>query len=431
MPVRAPVCGALLLALVAIAWVLSASPLESDDLHFMTVALSHLGDPSVIADRTAWFQHQRPGFHAAWWLLAPLDTGGGPVRALLALLWVASSAGLMRWAHRRQGWTGVALVGLGLVPWGSWLELLTWRSWLTSMGTTSGLVLGLWALRTERTAWFVLAMLWAAAFKETGPFALGLAALFSPQAPRHLRGLGAVSLALAIALGSVVTSKLAPSHVPDNAMRTVASLAPLSWLAGVALVRWRPSTPGWLAAVVAAVGLIPGPLGGVAGLLGALALAGWWAPVLLACWALASVGLSWHPVYLVEGGVLAVFAVVSGPRLQVPRAIWPVMLVSAVWLNAGRGPQLAHQAERARHQQEFLAWFDPEPAASLYFSGPSVYELDVLVWLRGGATLEGRAPPGRRPVQVGPLSGVWADLAPPGEGIDPRSVERWQPSRAR
>ena len=36
------------LVLVAVALAFSSSPLESDDLHFMSVALSHAGQPQVI-----------------------------------------------------------------------------------------------------------------------------------------------------------------------------------------------------------------------------------------------------------------------------------------------------------------------------------------------------------------------------------------------
>lgn len=62
-------------------------------------------------------------------------------------------------------------------------------------------------------------------------------------------------------------------------------------------------------------------------------------------------------------------------------------------------------------QQQFLEDFHPPAAQHLYQSDPTVLaDLDILLWVQGGATLEGPPPENTRPRMVGPLSGVWADL---------------------
>jgi hypothetical protein len=100
-------------------------------------------------------------------------------------------------------------------------------------------------------------------------------------------------------------------------------------------------------------------------------------------------------------------------RLRVPVTAWAAMLVLASPSAVDFERQRAALRPVWAKQQDFLREFKPAPATHLYHPDAAwAWDLDAIYWVRGGASLEGVPPAGTVPVQVGPLSGVWADVQP-------------------
>ena len=84
---------------------------------------------------------------------------------------------------------------VGLLGAQVFVDLLTWRSWLTTTGTLFGLAAGVVALTAGRPVVALAAGLFALGFMETGAFALGVFAL--ALGPRSTRVVGGALVAAA------------------------------------------------------------------------------------------------------------------------------------------------------------------------------------------------------------------------------------------
>ena len=300
------------------------------------------------------------------------------------------------------------------------MDLLGWRSWLTTTGTLFGLGLGAVALTAARpSALGVLAAgLFALGFKETGAFALGaLAVLHGPRSVR-LVGAGLVLAALASAAGS--SHKLALGSIPGNLVFHLESLGLFAWALPLLITARWPRVAWPILVASAGAALLPLPIAGALTAAGVgVALWGAWPWLLAASAALVPplLGAATSRQYLLESWTV----VVAGLALARPKSVrsWVLVLSAvaavpqAVDFARARAPLTAAWAE----QRAFLDSFHPAPASALYHPDPMYsYDLDMLVWLSLGATWQGAPPARSAPLQVGPRSGVWADLKPAQSG---------------
>jgi len=417
------------LALTAAAWPASDAPLRMDDFTYMLLALLHRDEWLTWLDSRAWFGHFRPLFYLSWWSLGPLSIDGSAVRLAQVVVWAGgvTAIGLAGW--RRRGLAGVWVVVLALPLNPVFLELLLWKSWLTTVGTLAGLGIGAVEMARDRPRWPVVAAagILALGFKETGPFALGALALLEGRGA--VRWIGAALVAGALAAAVPAAEKLVLDQAPRHALRQVANLAPMSWLVPVAVALRLPRAPWYALAAAAGVALLPDPLRGPAALAAVVFLA-WphpaWLATAAAAWALACVGPDAPPHYLLEGWTVLV--VLLATRVELPRR-WDlglVALVAALWFTPRYADVYQERHPVAVEQRAFLASFHPEPARGLFIP-PGGYriDLDVLVWVDLGVEFLVDAPGNARPVRVGPLSGIWADIEP----VDPDLPMRPGPPR--
>lgn len=431
--VRAGVAAAgAFLAVFAVAWAASDVPLYLDDFTYMLLAELHRDEWLCWLDPRGWFSHFRPWFYFCWWALGPLALDGGVVRAFECLVWAFTTVWVGAWGWRRHGAVGVAAAALALPANAAFVELLGWKSWLTSAGTLAGLAVGLVELtRPAPRAWIVLAAgIFALGFKETGAFALGCAAVFGavdraaittrrPSAPWPVVGAGVALIVGAIAAASFAAQKTQPTSFFGNLPANASGLVPLLWLLPAALAAAGPIAAA--VGAIAAVALVWAPswlawpvvLGSAAVLL--RDRPGWWLAA-VASFAVANIGIATSRPYLLDGWLVIAVGWLAGAAPVRSRWVWAAGGVISAVLLARWGVTLRDQGAAAREQRQFLASFDPAPAKGLYVP-PDGYriDLDVLVWLDRGAASLMDAPSNSRPVQVGPRSGIWADVTP----IDP------------
>lgn len=408
------------LAILLFAWHTSAVSIRQDDLGYLAWALQARGDALAWVRGPEWLSYWRPLNAAAWWASAQLGPDGALVRAALVALWTGTVAVLAGTAARRHGWSQSALAAIGLLGASVFVDLLGWRSWLTTTGTLFGLGLGMVALTAARpSALGVLgAGLLALGFKETGAFALGaLAVLYGPRSMRVVGG-GLVLAALASAAGS--SHKLALGSIPANGMFHLASLGLFAWALPLLIATRWPRAAWPILVVSAGVTLLPLPIAGALTATGVVAaLWGAWPWLLVAGAALVPplLGAATSRQYVLESWVV----VVAGLALARPATARPWVLALCALAAAPQAVDFARGRAQVRtnwvEQRAFFDAFHPEPARALYHPDPMYsYDLDMLVWLSLGATWQGAPPAGSAPLQVGHRSGVWADLAPDQSG---------------
>jgi hypothetical protein len=165
---------------------------------------------------------------------------------------------------------------------------------------------------------------------------------------------------------------------------------------------------------IAALALLPLPLQGVAVAMALVAVAlseRSSAPALAVALVVPLLGAAQARQYLCELWLLAALLVLPKLAVRVTPALW--FAIALCGARTAIDFERARSASRAAFAQQvaFLEAFHPAPARVLYHPDPQwSWDLDALVWVRGGARLGGTPPEGSRPAQVGPLSGVWADV---------------------
>lgn len=400
--------AALFVALCAVGVGLSDVPLLADDIGYVGWALQHRDEPSAVL-RGSWSPHWRPLFTAVWWLGAQVSIDGVLVRGVQIALWAATAATVAVVAARRGG---SAALGLALVLFNPvYADLLQWKSWLTTTGTLFGLVLGLAALDRGRRGAMAAAGALALGFKETGALVLGVAGL----APSATRIVGAALVAAAVLAASAATHKLGGAYVADNALTHLRGLGGMAWSLPLLSVVAAPRLPDrWRVATALAV-VLPDAVAGalvVGAVLAAAARSAGTLWAVAAAWLVPLFGSHAAQQYLLEGWLVAAARLAWRPGTRVAAVVWLAALVACVPVQLDHLWPRAAQRAAAAEQREFLRWFRPEPAARLYHPDPDAsWGLDTLVWLSMGATWAGAPPEGATPRRIGPVSGVWADLA--------------------
>lgn len=397
------------LIVCAVAIFESGTAIAKDDFGYLMWGLRTRGDLWAWVEGPEWFTYRRPLNFLLWWLSAQTGIDGELVRWCQVGLWVLFGGTLL--ATTRGSVQGLVTAALLLVTNQVFVDLLHWRSWITTTGSLAFLALAALALERRAPA-LTVALLGTLAlgFKEVAAVAIAVMVLTRPG----YRLVGALLVA-ALGLGSLSSAhKLGLHSVPDNVRfhaHTVALFAPL---VPVLLAARFPKLPAWTLLLCAGLVVLPAPVVAVAVMASALLFLSQetrWLPAAAVSFSLPFVGAYQARQYLLEGWAIVLIAVASAGRLSVPTTAWVAMLAlaapSAVDFERNRATLRAAFAT----QRAFLRDFDPPPAEHLYH--PDVtwsWDLDALHWVRGGATLEGEPPPGARPKQVGPLSGVWADL---------------------
>ena len=423
----AAVAGAFAVTFAA-AWALSDVPLYLDDFTYMLLAELHRDEWFCWLDPQGWFSHFRPWFYFCWWFFGPLRLDGGAVRAVQVVAWAFTVVFVGDWAFRRRGWPGLAAVVAGLPLNAAFVELLGWKSWLTSTGTLAGLAVGLVELTRERPRWAVVLAAggFALGFKETGAFVLGLVALLggldraavaARRFDRPVMAAGAGLVAASIGAASFAAQKTSPMAFFANLPANASGMVPIGWIAAAAVAGRAPAPA---LALVGALLLLP-PLVAVPVVVAAAAWLlrerpGWWLAA-IASWAVANIGIATSRPYLLDGWLVVLVGWVGFGEVPRRGTVWALAAGFAAVLLTRWGVELRAQAPAAREQRAFLASFDPAPAKGLWVP-PEGYriDLDLLVWLDRGAVSLMDAPSNSQPVQVGPRSGIWADVV----AIDPK-----------
>src|SRR5690349_6124161 len=153
------------LAVLVLAWQISAVSIRQDDLGYLAWALQARGDALAWLRGPEWLSYWRPLNAGAWWASAQLGPDGGVVRALLVALWTGTVVVLAGTAGWRKGWRQGMLAAVGLLGASVFVDLLGWRSWLTTTGTLFGLTAGAVVLTAARPS--------ALGVLTAGLFALG------------------------------------------------------------------------------------------------------------------------------------------------------------------------------------------------------------------------------------------------------------------
>lgn len=404
------------LTLLPLAWALSAVSLRQDDLGYLAWAFEVRDQPLAWLRGPAWLSYWRPWNALGWWLSGTTGSSGEGARALLVALWSGTLAALVR-AGARRGLAAAGVAALALLGAQVFVDLLAWRSWLSTTGTLCGLALGIVALDRDRPrpVWLLAAGLLALGFKETGAFALGALALL--RGPGACRSVGGLLVALALGSASGSASKLGLAHLPGNLAFHLETLGLFAWATPLLVAARWPRAPGLALVAAAGAALLPLKLAGGVVALGVVASLWPSAELLAAAIALGPplLGAAQARQYALESWLLVASALaLRRPTRGLALGLAALAaLPSAVDFARGRAPLRAAWVE----QRQFFADFDPAPAAALYHPDPGyAYDLDMLVWLSRGAVWRGAPPEGTAPRQVGPRSGVWADLLPDQRG---------------
>lgn len=402
-----------LLFLLGLASFESGTAIAKDDFGYLMWGLLERDDWLAWVDGPGWFSYRRPLNALLWWVSARQGIDGELVRWAQVLLWVAFAVPLLLLAHRPSS-RGLVAVVLALATNQVFVDLLHWRSWVTTTGSLAFFTWGQFALvRGWRPAAFGLLLSVSAGFKEVAAIT-GIC--LSADQPRH-RWVSALVL-LALALGAWSSShKLGLGNVPANVEYHAGTLALFAPIVPLITAKRFPRVSGWWWLALLPLGVLPEKAAAVV--------------FLAACFLV----LARRPTWAVAGGAALVLPLLGAYQArQYLLEFWAVTLISALQL---RGPvpvaalvtmvgiglpsaidfernRAALRAEFAR-QEAFLRTFHPPPAKVVYQPDPTVsWNLDGLYWVSRGAALEGEPPAGSRPAQVGPLSGIWADLATDG-----------------
>lgn len=400
-----------LAALLGVAAFESGAPIVGDDFGYLMWGSLARGEPFAWVSGPEWFTYRRPLNTLVWWLSAQGGIDGALVRWAQVSAW-ALFGGVLLWCTRDSR-RGLVTALLLLLTNQVFVDLLPWRSWITTTGSLAFLAVTTLAL--ERGA---------------GPFAvtvLGFLTLgFKEMAAVGVVALGALRpgyrAAVAVVLAGLVAGSLSSAHklgvgfLVENLKFHVDTLALFAPGVPVLLAARFRGLPAWALLLTAGLVVLPSwaLAGAVVASAGAFLLRDRrFLPAVAATFALPFLGASHARQYLLESWALTVLALGLTGRLAVPTSAWVAMLVlaapSAVDFERQRDTLRPKWAE----QQAFLLGFKPEPAEHLYHPEAAwSWDLDAIYWVRRGATLEGLPPVGTEPVQVGPLSGVWADVRP-------------------
>jgi hypothetical protein len=407
---RALVLAIVLTALFCVAAFESGVAIARDDFGYLMWGLQHRDTLLAWVRGPEWLTYHRPLNALVWWLSAATGIDGALTRWVQVALWVIFGGAVLRLTDggpRAASTTLLLLVGNPV-----FVDLLAWRSWITTTGSLALFALAVgWVLRGG-APWGVAALGAASlGFKEMS--AVTLAMLLLPLA--RYRAVG-VTLLFAAAVGSWSSAeKLSLHHALPNLRYHSHTLALFAPFVPFLLAARFPSLPPWaILATVAMVGLPAPVVGGIV----LCATVAWlvklprYAPGAAVAAALPLLGAAQARQYLLEFWALVLLAFAEG-RSNTPRSAWLAALVLAV--PSAVDFEAARALLRAEFdaQQAFLATFHPPAAQHLYHPDEAwSWNLDALYWVRGGASLEGLPPQGTEPVQVGPLSGVWADVRP-------------------
>lgn len=399
----------------------SGTAIAKDDFGYIIWGLQTRGDLFAWVDGPEWFTSRRPLNALVWWLSAQWGIDAEFARWCQVGLWTLFGAAVL--SATRESRRGVPTAVLLVLTNPVFVDLLHWRSWITTTGSVAFLALAALAME-RRVPALTVAMLGALAlgFKEVGAVAVAVTALSRPG----YRLVGALLMA-GVGVGSLSSAhKLSLHFLPDNVRfhaQTVALFAPL---VPVLIAARFPKLPAWTLLFCAGLLVLPDPAVAVA-VVGAALLfllqEARWLPAAAVSFALPFIGAHHARQYLLESWAVVLLALASAKRLSVPPSAWLAMLVLAAPSAIDFERNRANLRTEFASQRAFLRDFQPRLAKHLYH--PDVmwsWDLDALYWVQGGATLEGRPPPGTEPVQVGPLSGVWAD-AQPSQGNGNRYTE--------
>lgn len=391
-----------------VGWWQSGTAIAKDDFGYLLWSLEERRNPFAWLAGPDWLSYHRPLNALAWWLAGQRGVESDLIRAINAGLWVGACSILASLARRPAP---IAVAVLALLTNQIWIDLLTWRSWLTTIGSSSALLVGLAAVeRRLHPVVVATAGIVALGFKEMAPLVLAIICLTT----RGYRTVG-MGLAGAVALTSVASAhKLDASFLYENILFHLETLALLLPVLPLALARRWPALPSWALLAASFAVALPTPLAAVLVLAAsAIALAdrpGWQAAV-GAAWAIPQFGAVHARQYLIEGWLIVIVAV----SMNSIRIRWAAVVAA---LALGLGPAIDFERSRAElraqfvEQRNFLQIFKPPLANTLYRPDPMwSIDLDALWWVEQGASMRHAPPPGFVPSQVGPLSGVWADLA--------------------
>ncbi len=387
----------------------SASALSEDDFGYLMWGQLTRGDWAAWLEGPEWFSYRRPLNALVWWLSGQLDISGTLVRWVQVGLW--TTFGAVTVVASSSTWRGAGIALLVLLTNQVFVDLLQWRSWLTTTGGIAFLALSAVAMHQGRSALLVAFLgMMAAGFKEVAALGVACLALGLPG----YRSVG-VLVGGAVAVGAVFSlHKLGIVFVAENLRFHASTVALFAPLVPVLLATRYPRLPAWALLPTAGLAVAPGVLSAAAVVLSAalfLTTAPRWTPAVFATALVPLAGAAHARQYLLESWALLVLALATRPRVQVPTQAWIAMVLIA--LPAAGNFEVARSGQRAKFQQQldFLATFQPAVASRLYHPDVLWYwDLDAIYWVRGGAVLSGQPPPGAAPAQVGPLSGVWADL---------------------
>ncbi len=399
-------------ALLGFAAFESRTPVARDDFGYLMWGLQTQGAPLAWVYGPEWLSYRRPANAFVWWLSAQSGIDGELARWCLVGLWVACGVGMLALARPSIGaWT---TLGLLLLTNQVFVDLLTWRSWLTTAGSLAFLVFALVAMRHRRRP-LVIALFGTLSlgFKEMA--AVALAGVLATS--RH-RGVGALLLA-GLAVGAATsTEKLGLAHVPENVRYHIDTLALFVPAVPVMIAASFPRLPAWTLGLPMLLVFLPSPVHAAAFVVSAatfLARERRWLPAVTVAFALPLLGSAHARQYMLEGWIILIVAMAA--RLPAAPVLWVAIAV------LGLRPAVDFETHRRQLRSEFEAQrtflrnFSAPPAEHVYPTAHG-WDLDVLYWVRGGATLEASPPEGHQPVQVGPLSGAWADARPTqGKGI--------------
>lgn len=389
----------------------SGTAIANDDFGYLMWGLQTRDDLFAWVRGPEWFSYRRPLNALIWWMSAQTGIDAELARWFQVLLWTAFGAALL--SVVRNSVRSMVTLTLLLVTNQVFVDLLQWRSWMTTTGSLAFLSLAVLAVERRASALNV-ALLGAVAlgFKEVAVLAVAVIALSRPG----YRYVGAVLVAGLCASAWSSAHKIGLHFLVDNLrfhVETVALFAP----AVPVLVAVRfPKLPTWAFGVPGLIVVLPMPLQAAAVALSAgMFLSGerrWGAAVTVAL-GVPLLGAQHARQYLLESWAVILIALAASKRLSVSPMVWLAMVVLALPSAVDFESNRRRLRQEFEEQLEFLHDFRPAPASQLYH--PDViwsWDLDALYWVQHGATLNGRPPPGTNPVQVGPLSGVWADTEP-------------------
>lgn len=406
---------ALLVALGAVLGLVAAfesgTSLRDDDFGYLMWSQRTPKSLIAVLRGPEWHTYFRPLNAVVWWVGGRAGLDGEVARWAGAGLWTTVGVALAV-AARARALEAVA-VALLLLTNQVFVDLLQWRSWLTTTGGLALACLALAALGRGASPTVVACLgLASAGFKELPALVVAVAAL----ATLRYRLVGAAVAAVVLAGAVASIGKVGMPNVWPNVRFHLATLALFAPGIPVLLSCSVPRLHWGFVLCSAAVSLLPTPVAGV-GTLVVLGLAVSRSAVLLPAFAVALsvplLGSAQARQYMLEAWVLGPVALAWAGTLR-PSAV-------ALVACALGGLPLAVDFERARahrrvefdEQVQFLGHFHPLPADALYHPDTQwQWDLDALVWVRGGAELRGAPPQGTEPVQVGPRSGVWADVRP-------------------